>query len=123
MRLPRVRFTLRRMMDVVLVVAVILAGYRSREDLHRYVLNQGITTLQAAAAYKNAQLTREVAEIAIAEQVASPPINEERLDDLRIELQKARAEELAKRLTYERELATRERLEWVRILLLKLPQP
>ncbi len=62
MRLPHVRFTIRRLMVVVLLSSLVLVVVVSIQQRNRQ-----ITIAGARAAYLNAQLTRQVAEIALVE--------------------------------------------------------
>jgi hypothetical protein len=73
MRLPRVRFTIRRLLVIVAVLCLVFglaehAARRRRAATLRLMLaRQEIAAKVAEAAYENARLTREVAEIAAVE--------------------------------------------------------
>jgi HlyD family secretion protein len=62
MKLPRVRFTIRRIMAAVLLSSLVLALVVSIQQRDRR-----LAIARARAAYLNAQLTRQVAEIALVE--------------------------------------------------------
>jgi HlyD family secretion protein len=65
MRVPRVRFTTRRLMVVVFAASLIFAAISLFGEHQRRIL----ALRELAASYQNAVLTREVAEIAVVEYV------------------------------------------------------
>jgi hypothetical protein len=65
MRLPRVRFTMRWLMIAVVLAGLIFAGIAAS----RRARQRRIDLLTAQAAYEQAHLTREVAEIEVTEYV------------------------------------------------------
>jgi HlyD family secretion protein len=67
MRLPRPRYTILSLMLVVLVASLVLAIFVAYRERQRRRANQQITIASAQANYLNAQLTRQVAEIAVTE--------------------------------------------------------
>ncbi len=67
MRLPRPRYTILSLMIVVLVASLVLALFVAYRDARRRRAAHQLAIASAQANYQNAQLTREVAEIAITE--------------------------------------------------------
>jgi len=68
MRLPRIQFTVRRIMITIALVSLLLAILMHRERIRRVnqmVINQDITRMAARANFENAVLAREAAEYAL----------------------------------------------------------
>jgi hypothetical protein len=117
MRIPRVQFTIRRLMIAVLVVSLVLTVVAARLAQRRRAVE-----LQAArASYLFAVLTREVAEIAAVEyteaiykkDLATPKAERERtVNELKNEVEKARSDELKWKAIHDRLKAAGTGLFW-----------
>ena len=113
MRLPRIQFTVRRVMIAIATVSLLLAVFMHRErirKLNQMVIDQDITKDSAEANFMNAVLAREAAEHALDEYT-------EQHDGLRAEV--PRSETSSARISadhshplakYDAELATRRNL-------------
>ena len=84
MRIPRPRFTVRRMMAAVLVIALLSSAYvgllRYKPVLVNALSNQVIVTNGARAAYHNAVLTREVTELSLQEALKPPALDDRHVE-------------------------------------------
>ena len=69
MRLSRPRYTILSLMIVVLIASLLLATLVAYRDYKRRLATQQVAIAAAQANYLNAQLTREVAEIAVTEYI------------------------------------------------------
>jgi hypothetical protein len=72
MRLPRIQFTVRRVMIAIAIVSLFLAVFMHRERIRRVnqmVINQEITKDSAEANFMNAGLDREAAEQALGQYI------------------------------------------------------
>jgi hypothetical protein len=72
MRLPRIQFTVRRVMIAIAIVSLLLAVFMHRERIRRVnqmVINQEITKDSAEANFMNAGLDREAAEHALGQYI------------------------------------------------------
>ncbi len=66
MRPPRVRFTVRGAMALVVLVSILLGWTVHSKRIKHRLINQDIRVAGAEAAYRNGELAREAAETAVA---------------------------------------------------------